>query len=911
MSLNLPSLHLLQLRFRAAAPIRGLPHYHGPQWNGMFNFILKPYLPAGTTLALAGLWVHPVETGVSEYKTGEPIHLGLTFPTGFAGPILRVLRDFNSLESPHGHFQPGNTLILEEIACRLSGQRFSPEVLDDSLLAPLFSDLLTAELKALMEKEVFSLCFHAPLRMYRPKGFKKPGHEYVDPEFLLGDKATHPDPMIHLLRSRGLSGWKVPESSGLTVCGGALTFLDNTYGDFKTPIGGVMGLMRVSGRPLLPVAEALVAGQYLGLGKNAAFGLGFYHIPEIQQASAIRPLSRARTLLERAMAVPSLRVGLERLPNSSPGPDELAKADLKKAGESFLERLGSDVLQGAYRQGETLTYQQQKKSGGYREILVQNFTDRLVQRAAADVLQPAVDTILSRSAYAFRKGLNRKGAKSALQEALAAGFTQGLKADISAFFDSVNLDVLSEILHGLFPFDPLPDAILSWFRHLESLGVKGIPQGSPLSPVLSNLYLDRFDKTMAGAGFRLIRYADDFVALVKPDESLDDLLEQIETSLAGLGLALNPDKTDRITREGRIEFLGYCLVSGEEQTSEPAPEEKGAPWPAVFHEEWRTGHPVYLTSLCRGAFSNGPDLVVQMAEERSESIPWNRVSRIVIVGKSSFSGGVVYRAVKEEIPVTFIDVMGRLHGQLAPTAFDPPTMSGLQKRFAKDPEFCLSFAKEIISAKTHNRAVVLRRNNRDPSALKDALEKIPAAKTLDQLRGFEGSADRAYFESFATLVSPFEFKGRSYHPPEGPVNTMLSFGYTLLYNRLASVLHSKGYSSRVGFFHLARGRHFALASDVMEELRFMVDRIVLSLIHKKEIQETDFDMSKGKSGIDICHIRGEGFRKYIHRFEHTMTLKAAYEAVESMSYNALLDEMADKLTRTLKLGVPYTATRIK
>lgn len=911
MSLNLPPLHLLQLRLRAAAPIRGLPHYHGPQWFGMFNFILARYLPAGATLNQAGFRIHPVETGVSYYERDEPLHLGITFPSSSADAVVGMLRDFNGLKAPHGQFQPGKTLLLEEIACRLSGQCFQPESLDGSLLAPLFPELLGSEVETLAQLDAFSLCLSAPLRMKRPEGFKKPGHEFVDPEFFLGEGAGCPDPLIHLVRAAALPGSAVPEASGLQVSGGALTFLDNTYGDYQKPIGGVMGILRIAGRPSPAVAEALVAGQYLGLGKNRTFGLGFYHIPEIDGARAIQPLTRSKTLLDRAMAPATLQGALDRLPNSSPGPDGLAKADLKKAGDGFFRVLGRDVLANAYRPGEALTYKQPKKSGGFRDILVQNFTDRLVQRAAADVLQPAVETILSRSAYAFRKGLNRKGAKSALQDALKGGYTQGIKADISAFFDSVDLDTLADILHGLFSFDPLTGAMMAWLRHLQGLGVKGIPQGSPLSPVLSNLYLDRFDKAMAQAGFRLIRYADDFVLLVKPAESLDACIRKVEGVLSGLGLALNPDKTARITRDGRIEFLGYCLESGEELAPEPAPEESGAPWPAVFREEWRTGHPVYLTSLCRGAFSNGPELIVQMEGERSESIPWNRVSRIVIVGRSSFSGGVVYRAVKEEIPATFIDVMGRLHGQLAPTVFDPPSMAPVQKRFAQDAEFCLNFAKELVAAKISNRAVVLRRNHLDASVLKNIAAKSAAAETPDQLRGFEGSADRAYFTAFATLVAPFEFKGRIYHPPEGPVNTLLSFGYTLLYNRLVSVLHAKGYSSRVGFFHQARGRHFALASDLIEGLRYMVDRIVLSLIRRKEIQESHFDRTQRNNSIEVCHITGEGFRKFIHRYEHTMASKAAYEGGETMTYNACLDELVDKLTRTLKLGVPFTAMRIK
>lgn len=911
MSLDLPPLHLLQLRFRAIAPIRDLPHYHGPQWNGLFNFILKPYLPAKTALAQGGFWIHPVETGVTAYETGDPLHLGLTFPESFAQPVLRMLREFNALHSPHGHFQPGKTVALEEIACRLSGQAFSPDTLDVSLLPPLFPDLLTSEIQALGRKEAFTLCFYSPLRMKRPAGLKEPGHQWVDPEFFLGKTGIPSDSLMHLVRSIALPGRSLPEASGLAISGGALTFLDNTYGDYATPIGGIMGLLRLSGRPSLSVAEALVAGQYLGLGKNRTFGLGFYHIPELEQDRTIRPLTRGKTLLDRAMAIPSLSNAIERLPNSSPGPDGLAKADLKKAGDPFLEMLRRDVLENLYSPGETLMYRQQKKSGGFRDILVQNFTDRLIQRAAADALQPAVETILSRSAYAFRKGLNRKGAKSALKHALDEGYTKGLKADISAFFDSVNLHRLSDILHGLFPFDTLPSVIISWFEHLHQRGVNGIPQGSPLSPILSNLYLDRFDKAMATVGFRLIRYADDFVVLVKMSESVDACLEQVKSALAGLGLALNPDKTNRISRDGRIDFLGYSLVAGEEQASLTEPEEKGAPWPSVFREEWRTGHPVYLTSLCRGAYSNGPELIIQMEEDRSEKIPWNRINRIVVVGRSSFSCGVVYRAVKEEIPVTFIDIMGRSHGQLGTAPFEPPAMRAFQKRYAKNSEFCLAFAKEIISAKIQNRAVILRRNSVDSVPLKDLAAKVSTAETLDQLRGFEGSADRAYFQRLGGLVAPFEFKGRTYRPPDGPVNAMLSFGYTLLYNRLSSVLRDKGYSPRFGFLHQARGRHFALASDLMEELRHVVDRVVLSLIRKKEIQLKHFEVSKKKNDVEGCRLKGEGFRKFIHRYEHTMAIKSAYDSAEKMSCNAYLDEMADSLKRTLKLGVPYTSMRIK
>ncbi len=95
----------------------------------------------------------------------------------------------------------------------------------------------------------------------------------------------------------------------------------------------------------------------------------------------------------------------------------------------------------------------------------------------------------------------------------------------------------------------------------------------------------------------------------------------------------------------------------------------------------------------------------------------------------------------------------------------------------------------------------------------------------------------------------------------------------------------------------------------MEELRHIVERIVLSLIHLNEITGSDFSMIKRKN-VDVCRMEGEGFRKYVRRFEKSMAQKASYHGSEKMSYNAYLDEMAGNLKRAFKLNIPYKAMRI-
>jgi CRISPR-associated endonuclease Cas1 len=332
-------------------------------------------------------------------------------------------------------------------------------------------------------------------------------------------------------------------------------------------------------------------------------------------------------------------------------------------------------------------------------------------------------------------------------------------------------------------------------------------------------------------------------------------------------------------------------------------------WLPLFREQCLKGAPVYLTSVCRGAYSSGAFLMVNGEGEAVEKIPWSRVGRLVVVGRSSFSGGVVYRAVKEEVPVTFIDVLGRFSGQLSPSPFEAAALEPVQRECLADQGFSLDFARRVIAAKINNSRVMLRRKNIDPPELKDLEEKAAQADNLDQLRGYEGAASRIYFAGFAKLVKPFEFKGRIYHPPDGPVNGMLSFGYTLLYNRLAAVLRDKGFNSRLGFFHQARGRHCALASDLMEELRHVVERVVLALIRMREVKNEDFETAT-RGDARTCRLAGEGFRKFIRRFEQTMARETSYHGGDKMSYNAYLDEMADGLRRSMKLKVPYKPLRI-
>ncbi len=903
MNFEIPRLVLLELHFRALLDINKLPHYHGAQWSALFRNVLRNFLPVGLDMSAAGIFIQPFEAGVLRYKQNDPIHLGVVFPFEQHTLMERLLAGFNDQKVEDGHFQPGKTIKLESIYCRVSDKIWQP---DRKVF--LTEKILTPEIEKLTALDEFHLHFYTPLRDKRPEGFKEEGHTFCDEDFFLMEDSYLP--ARHLFSKIRCADLPDFDNIDLQVKETGLTWLDMTYGSKKLKtIGGVAGRVKFKGKLTQETARVVVAGQYTGVGKNGAFGFGFYNIPELIEVSRIRRFNRGSTLFGQALSLPALQAALSKMTNSSPGPDGITLEDIKKTADTVLPAILNEVKSGVFKYGDFKKYRMKKENGGFREICIQNYSARLIQKAAADYLAPIIEQLLSTSSYAYRRGLNRKGAASALKKALQDGYCTGVKADIAAFFDSISITVIGDILRGLFPFEPLIEQLNKSLRTLRKNGVKGLAQGSPLSPLLSNLYLDKFDRAMAEVDCRFIRYADDFVVLFKDDQKTEKSIEQIRAFLDRLQLHLKEDKTVEVKQGKPIQFLGFIITESEIIEKQKTEKQEGA-WPPVFKEGWIKGSPVYLTSVCRGAFSNGTNLVVQFENDEKEEINWSAINRIIVVGRSSFSGGVVYRAVKENIPITFIDVMGKVHGRLFPEQYDLISFEDQQRKFKKNKKSVLEFSKEIIASKIHNSYVLLQRNSVVSKQLKEIEDSVQSTKKIESLRGYEGTAAKIYFSELAKLVNPFEFKGRIYHPPDSPVNVMLSFGYTLLYNRLATALEDKGFNSRIGFMHDGRGRHAALASDLLEQVRFIAERIVLSLIHLREIKPGNFSM-EGRKGSKYCRMDGDGFRKFIRRYEKTMGQQFMYDGKNKMSYNSYMDEMADNLRRTLKLNTPYSALRIR
>ena len=242
-----------------------------------------------------------------------------------------------------------------------------------------------------------------------------------------------------------------------------------------------------------------------------------------------------------------------------------AKADV------YLSELSTALRDGSYQPQAVKRVDIPKGDGKTRPLGIPTVKDRIVQQAVRLVIEPIFESGFAEGSYGFRSG---RGCHDALREVdrlIKEGFTHVVDADLAGYFDTIPHDRLVTRIEEHVIDGKVLDLIRSWLKAdiLKGLErwtpVQGSPQGAVISPLLANIYLDPLDKLMAAKGYRMVRYADDFVVLCKSREDADAALTEIRAWVAANGLTLHPTKThvgDCRTPGQGFEFLGYRFEAG-------------------------------------------------------------------------------------------------------------------------------------------------------------------------------------------------------------------------------------------------------------------------------------------------------------------------------------------------------------
>ena len=211
-----------------------------------------------------------------------------------------------------------------------------------------------------------------------------------------------------------------------------------------------------------------------------------------------------------------------------------------------------------------------KPNGKKRPLGIPAVKDRVIQQSIAQALSDIYEPHFSEYSYGFRKGRSQHDAMNKVLEYLNDGYEWVIDLDIEKYFDTVNHDKLVSILRERVK----DDITLHLIRSILNSGVmedglvspseEGVPQGSPVSCVLSNIYLDKFDKELEARGLRFVRFADDVNIFVKSEMSADRVMKSVSSWLERkLFLKVSATKT-KVVRPKDSNFLGFTFVKSKD-----------------------------------------------------------------------------------------------------------------------------------------------------------------------------------------------------------------------------------------------------------------------------------------------------------------------------------------------------------
>ena len=324
---------------------------------------------------------------------------------------------------------------------------------------------------------------------------------------------------------------------------------------------------------------------------------------------------------------------------------------------------------------------------------------------------------------------------------------------------------------------------------------------------------------------------------------------------------------------------------------------------------------VFLTE--QGAIARKVDgrMVVTKDGNVLADIPLIKVEAIRVIGRGiTLTTPLLVYLMEEGIDTVFLSQSQRYYGRAAGKGGAQGALRTRQVVAAGDPKRALDLARGVVRGKLINQRFVLRRRGggeavgRGMDGIAALLERLDTVSSLDVLRGIEGQAAALYFAGLRQLLQrDLGFARRVQHPPTDPVNSMLSFGYTLLLNDLVSAVHLVGLDPSIGFFHALDHGRPSLALDLEEEFRpVVVDTLVLALVNGNEIGPDDFRV--GTEAARPVLLADAARRLFLQRYAARLETAVRHPATgERTSYRRILELQVRALARALDGSEPYVA----
>jgi CRISPR-associated protein Cas1 len=525
------------------------------------------------------------------------------------------------------------------------------------------------------------------------------------------------------------------------------------------------------------------------------------------------------------------------------------------------------------------------------------------------LLQPAWERLFFPESIGSRMGRSREDARPMIQDALEAGCTHVVEADVEDFFDHIDWAVLGARLREHLPL--ADSATLALIEHCVRQPVQdaqgrplkrscGLLQGSPLSSLLANLYLHGWDAAMRERGWRFVRAVDDLRLFAESESAAQAALREAEGLLEPLGLRFKPAKlaVHDLRATPSFRFLG--LLFGPDQTDG---RETGAPLRRAL----------YLTRPETWAGLEDGALVLREGDRLAERVPLHRVGEVVLLGAGGVSTALIDRCLERGIPVSFCTQAGRHCGTLHPDA--RTVFARIARHHERHRGLGLpgraQMAARVVQAKLANYAAWVgqtppARNAALGRALRLAAEAVAAlaarpdaAAAIEAIRGHEGAAARRLFPwvNAKALDRDWASAARLPHERRDRWNLLLDTLSFLLFNRLHTACRARGLDPWLGFLHSPDDRYPSLVYDLMEPFRARLERFALWLVNVGALTPSLTALQPdGRWGFSR-----DGWRALILQFEKQ--LDVAYSADQGRTWRQLLDWQVENLVLWADHGI--------
>jgi group II intron reverse transcriptase/maturase len=276
------------------------------------------------------------------------------------------------------------------------------------------------------------------------------------------------------------------------------------------------------------------------------------------------------TLKDKVTKIKNMKVAAKHVldKGGSAGVDRIDTVEFKENYSIHMRELYREFLEDRYQPKPALRVFIPKSDGRQRPLGIPTVKDRIAQAAVRGILEPIYEKEFCDCSFGFRKGKSQIDAINQIEEYKEQGYKWLLDADIKGFFDNIDHELLIEFIRQKVTDGWVIEMIKSWL----TMGVmkdgeyipteKGTPQGGVISPLLANIFLHEFDKVMVERGYKLVRFADDFVVMTKSKRKAKRAYEVVKEIITEkLKLELHPEKTV-ITNFGEgFVFLGFEFIA--------------------------------------------------------------------------------------------------------------------------------------------------------------------------------------------------------------------------------------------------------------------------------------------------------------------------------------------------------------